>query len=110
MVCTTWEATYGSGAKIGITLRRNTVCCAVRHGTMATLTICLLRIASAPPLIIVTIVRVSLCCSGRARANHIQPKTSVNNHAKGLWDLNLGRRDRFVRSESPQGPISPVTY
>ena len=44
------------------------MCCAVRRGAMATPTICLLRIATSAPLIIVTLFRVSLCCSGRVFA------------------------------------------
>ena len=49
MVCTTWEATYGNGAKIGIMLKRNTVCCAVRRGTISSPAICLLRLADNAP-------------------------------------------------------------
>jgi hypothetical protein len=55
-VCTTWEATYGNGAKIGTMLKSNAVCCAVRRGTMTTPIICLLRIAPTAPLIVVTLL------------------------------------------------------
>jgi hypothetical protein len=53
--CTTWEATCGNGAKIGITLRSNTVCRAVRRGTVASPAACLLHVASTTPPIIVAI-------------------------------------------------------
>jgi hypothetical protein len=55
VVCTTWEATYGNGAKIGTMLKRNTACCAVRRGAMETPTICLLPVAAAVSLLLVTI-------------------------------------------------------
>ena len=56
MVCRTWEATYGNGAKIGTMLECKTVCYVVRRGSVATPTLCLLRIAATAPLIFVTIM------------------------------------------------------
>src|SRR5271165_442254 len=56
VVCTTWEATYGNGAKIGTMLKRNTVCCAVRRGTITTATLCLLRFAPTSALMIVSML------------------------------------------------------
>jgi hypothetical protein len=43
----TGEGTSGNGAKTGITRVSHTVCCAVRRGTLAAPTFCLLRIATA---------------------------------------------------------------
>jgi hypothetical protein len=51
MGCLIWEATCGSGARIGTIRRINTVCCAVRRGAMATPTFCShLFAASARPV------------------------------------------------------------
>src|SRR6201981_1592754 len=54
VVCTTWEATYGNGAKIGTMLKRKTARCAVRVGAITTPKIYLLRVATKTPQMIVT--------------------------------------------------------
>jgi hypothetical protein len=57
--CMTWEGTFGSGAKIGMTRRRPTASCAVRRGAVAVTApaprFCLLRFASATPLKLVAL-------------------------------------------------------
>src|SRR5258708_6404378 len=53
--CMTWEGTSGNGAKTGMTRRSPAACCAVRRGTIATATLCLLPVATASSLIIVSI-------------------------------------------------------
>ena len=55
-VCTTWEATYSNGAKIGTMLARTTVCCAVGRGVIPSPICCLLRVAASNSLVFESIV------------------------------------------------------